>query len=386
MKKKASETGVNQHTEPTETNIKSEAPKAAADNDAAGVTSSQDAPSSQESNLKARTTAKGSLLPVTTGRSRQKRNDSISSNRSVASSQSSVTSTSSGGNSKPQAHSGVPATRKPVNLVSGLHSFTSLIDKEKENTSSATTSSGRSVPVVNALKLAEKSRLQEQKKTLDKQKRKEALMRRYEEQRKLDEEKERAEREAKIKQEKANDKKQRELELAKKRQQRLQEMRAGLEKRRAQQAAERETAKAATSSSTKSTHSTKPVPAPSAHKEPSKDKEVTTYEMSDNGESEEEDSVNSEDEGRSDKNIPKWAQRDTLERTLRAQFGPNAIDPTPSIFPDFVDSCDLEAIFETSDAKKKKRFARRTSSGNWLADRPTAREKAMYKREMGFDG
>ncbi len=42
--------------------------------------------------------------------------------------------------------------------------------------------------------------------------------------------------------------------------------------------------------------------------------------------------------------IPHWAQRDALESALSKQFGPHAIDPTPSIFPDFVDSGDLEGM------------------------------------------
>jgi len=44
----------------------------------------------------------------------------------------------------------------------------------------------------------------------------------------------------------------------------------------------------------------------------------------------------------------------------------------------------LIAIFKPNDAKKKKRYAKRTSSGNWLADKPTYREKVAYKRDMGF--
>ncbi|TMW64572.1 hypothetical protein Poli38472_011452 [Pythium oligandrum] len=368
-----------------------------------------------------------------TGRSSNKRRDSVSSNVSSSSSSSST----SEGRSKLQSANG--GARKPTNLVSGLHSFTSLIDKDagiSSSQGSTTSTSSRQAPVVNALKMAEKSRMLEQKKNMEKMKRKEALMKKYEEQRKQDEEKkkrlalakEKAEREARLKreQEKAAEKKQREQELAKKRQQRLQEMRAGLEKKRAQIAAEkvantaksqasasREAAsakaqvqasaatvsKAPTSSSqqvkattlletlnppqpSKPTKNAKPSKPSSASSANSKS-EMTTYQMSENEQSSDSDSDDSKDDNNG-KNIPKWAQRENLERALRVQFGPNAIDPTPSIFPDFVDSCDLEAIFEPTDVRKKKRFQRRTSSGNWLADRPTAREKAMYKREMGF--
>lgn len=70
--------------------------------------------------------------------------------------------------------SGAPATtagtRRPIsNLVSGLHSFTTLLEKD---TSSQDSNSGRSAPVVNALKLAERSRLLEEQKQQEKEKRK----------------------------------------------------------------------------------------------------------------------------------------------------------------------------------------------------------------------
>ncbi|CAK4761001.1 unnamed protein product [Aphanomyces euteiches] len=126
-------------------------------------------------------------------------------------------------------------------------------------------------------------------------------------------------------------------------------------------------------------YSTKLVENSSMAKENISEKEHTNYEMSDGPESD--DSGNSDDER---KKIPNWAQRDALEDALARQFGPRAIDPTPSIFPDFVDTCDLEAIFQPVDSKKKKRFNKRTSSGNWLADKPTIREKVAYKRDMGF--
>lgn len=353
------------------------------------------------------------------------------------------------------------ASRKPTNLVSGLHSFTSLM--EKENSSAA--NSTRSAPVVNALKLAEKTRLLEQKKNLEKMKRKEALMKKYEEQRKLDDDKkkktiglkEKTERDAKLKreQDKLNEKKQREIELAKKRHQKLQEMRAGLEKKRAMLAAEkqagaaklaaqaasstrrlsttsansqtaRQTAPLQASKSSTASQALKPTAgvsqaanAPAAPKmtKPSapaqvlkpaaapaqseilvsgpvkkeatskpKDRptDASTYDMSDNAESSESDGNDSEDDKHNKKNIPKWARKENLERILRVQFGPNASDPSPAIFPDFVDTCDLEAIFQPTDVRKKKRFAKRSSSGNWFGDRPTAREKAVYKRDMGY--
>lgn len=400
------------------------------------------------------------------------RRDSVSSRRnSLTRRRDSGASTLSSGDSDKTAATTAKAAgpRKPLNLVSGLHSFTSLLEKENATVSGASAAgSARSAPVVNALKQAEKSRLLEQKKTLEKLKRKEALMKKYEEQRKLDDDKkkkavsvkEKAERDAKLKreQDKLNEKKQRELELAKRRHQKLQEMRAGLEKKRAMMAAEKQagaTAKLAAASSSSSsvtssstlssgsskavvrpapasqtqkpfvaastsqapptkpamvtvhaagvvakpvkpsapvpalkaivaTHAAKPVAPPPAKHRPT---DTSTYDMSDNAESSDsdDDDADSDDESKANKkNIPRWARKENLERILRVQFGPNASDPSPAIFPDFVDTCDLEAIFEPTDVRKKKRFQKRSSSGNWFGDRPTAREKAVYKRDMGY--
>lgn len=299
------------------------------------------------------------------------------------------------------------APRKPSNLVSGLHSLTSLIDKDNLTNNT----SARNAPVVSALKIAEKTKLQEQKKAQEKTKRKEALMKKYEEQRRMDEEKRKADEEKKKQQAVAKDradretklkrdqeKKQREMELAKSRHQKLQEMRAGLEKKRAQLAAEKAAARRpagvpmtktggglsafteASQDAAISSHNDRKKQAPQAQA-----REIVTYEISDGGESSGSESYDSQDESsKRAKKIPKWAQRENLERTLREQFGPNASDPTPSIFPDFVDTCDLEAIFQPTDVRKKKRFAKRSSSGNWFGDRPTARERAVYKQDMGF--
>ncbi|KAF0684923.1 Aste57867_23167 [Aphanomyces stellatus] len=356
----------------------------------------------------------------------------------------------------PAIASSVP--KKPLNLVSGLHSFTSLVEKDSSQQSSQNSNSSRGAgpTVVASLKLAERNRLAEQKRALEKKKKREALLKKYEEQRKLDDEKrkkamaqttkehnEKAFKELRQKREReAEEKKQREAELAKKRQNRLQDMQANDEKKRQmikekEQAVkekvekmrhEREhekkpvakpefsskpTAKMVDEGMSKSvkpmeTKPTKPavvqnkekIPLVTANREPEvavlvkkamsksqefvqqiaqSKKELTNYEMSDGPESDE--SGNSDDE---QKKIPDWAQREALDRALARQFGPEAVDPTPSIFPDFVDSCDLEAIFQPVDPKKKKRFNKRTSSGNWLADRPTMREKVAYKRDMGF--
>ncbi|TYZ59931.1 hypothetical protein PybrP1_012016 [[Pythium] brassicae (nom. inval.)] len=398
------------------------------------------------------------------------RRDSVSSRRnSLTRRRDSGDSTLSSGSTKSSGDSEKPAAaaprKPPTNLVSGLHSFTSLI--EKENATVASSSAARSAPVVSALKQAEKSRLLEQKKTLEKLKRKEAMKKRYEEQRKLDDDKkkkavsvkEKAEREAKLKreQDKLNEKKQREMELAKHRHQKLQEMRAGLEKKRAMMAAEKQAGVAAklaaaapsassasaslASSSTRRTStssvSSQAVARPATASQPQSQKlvvtashapltkpaasvakpvkpsasaqavkasasihaasattvvakgrptDTSTYDMSDNGESSSGGDGDSSDDERkhNKKNIPRWARKENLERILRVQFGPNASDPSPAIFPDFVDTCDLEAIFQPTDAFKQRRFQKRSSSGNWFGDRPTAREKAVYKRDMGY--
>ena len=44
-------------------------------------------------------------------------------------------------------------------------------------------------------------------------------------------------------------------------------------------------------------------------------------------------------------------------------------------------TCNLEEIFD----KKKARYQRRTSSGNWTKDHVTLAEKLTYKRTMGYD-
>ncbi|KAG6610844.1 SAP domain [Phytophthora cinnamomi] len=360
---------------------------------------------------------------------------------------------SSAGDKKAHAHtpvslssekSATTGTRKPIsNLVSGLHSFTTLLEKD---TSSQDSNSGRSAPVVNALKLAERSRVLEEQKKLEKEKRKALLKKKMEEHRKAAALKEKAEKDAQAKreQERLNERKKREAELARKRQQKLKEMRAGLEKKRAMLAAEKKAGHGANSTVASKTSSTvssqqksrglasasgssqpttkpasrplqkpvsksvskpvpkpvkpapvsKPAPQPAMMSPPpvklyapkSHSPEIVNYEMSDNAESSDGESSDSDSERHGKKKVPRWAQKDHLNKTLSAQFGRNAIDPSPAIFQDFVDTCNLEAIFETTDVRKKKRFARRTSSGNWLADRPTARDRALYQRDMGYDG
>ncbi|KAI2502583.1 inner centromere protein [Fragilaria crotonensis] len=106
---------------------------------------------------------------------------------------------------------------------------------------------------------------------------------------------------------------------------------------------------------------------------------LDTYQISDRDES---DSDESDDSGSGPKKkIPDWAQKENLITALKQQYDENGnrLDPD-ALFPE-VETCDLEAIFD----KKRNRFKKRTSSGNWTKDRVTAAEKLVYKRTMGFD-
>ena len=78
--------------------------------------------------------------------------------------------------------------------------------------------------------------------------------------------------------------------------------------------------------------------------------------------------------------IPDWALRANLIPALEKQFaqGKGKFDPD-EIFPE-VETCDLQAIFDS----KRTRYIRRTSSGNWSRDRVTPGEKLTYKRAMGY--
>ncbi len=107
---------------------------------------------------------------------------------------------------------------------------------------------------------------------------------------------------------------------------------------------------------------------------------MDTYQMSDRDESDSGSSGDEYEDTSSSKKIPKWAQRDNLMRALERQFlnGPDKLDPD-KIFPE-VSTCNLEAIF----GQKKKRYAKRASTGDWRADTVTIAEKMVYKRNMGY--
>jgi hypothetical protein len=102
------------------------------------------------------------------------------------------------------------------------------------------------------------------------------------------------------------------------------------------------------------------------------------YEMSDReGDSDEDEE--DDDDGRAKKKVPDWARGPALEAAIHAQYGDGGLDPE-GIFPE-VSTCDLEEIFKA----KKKRYAKRTSSGHWLPDRLTHAEKAKYRQDMGYN-
>ena len=109
---------------------------------------------------------------------------------------------------------------------------------------------------------------------------------------------------------------------------------------------------------------------------------MQTYEMSDREEESdsESDSDDEYERQRPKKSVPEWAQKANLHRALERQFadGPNRLDPD-KIFGEVL-TCNLEEIFD----KKKSRYQRRTSSGNWSKDHVSLSEKMAYKRTMGL--
>jgi len=111
---------------------------------------------------------------------------------------------------------------------------------------------------------------------------------------------------------------------------------------------------------------------------------MQTYEMSDREEDSDSESDSDEEEyerSKTKKSIPEWAVKANLHRALERQFadGPDRQDPD-KIFGEVI-TCNLEEIFD----KKKSRYQRRTSSGNWTKDHVTLAEKLTYKRTMGYD-
>ena len=109
---------------------------------------------------------------------------------------------------------------------------------------------------------------------------------------------------------------------------------------------------------------------------------MSTYSLSDKEESESEyDSDDSYAAAKhSKKKIPSWATKEKLMPKVEAQFRLGGLDPD-EIFGE-VETCDLEKIFD----RRKTRYAKRTSSGNWCRDRATKAEKSAYRRNMQYLG
>ena len=60
--------------------------------------------------------------------------------------------------------------------------------------------------------------------------------------------------------------------------------------------------------------------------------------------------------------------------------GSNKLDPD-RLFGEIL-TCNLDEIF--GDVKKKSRYKKRRSSGDWTKDHVTLEEKIKYKKEMGY--
>jgi hypothetical protein len=109
------------------------------------------------------------------------------------------------------------------------------------------------------------------------------------------------------------------------------------------------------------------------------------YAMSDREGSSGDDDEEEDGTSRPKKPVPDWAKGPALEAAIHAQYGDSGTggfaDPD-RIFEE-ITSCDLEEVF--SKNAKKKRFTKRTSSGNWLPDKLTHGERSQYRKDMGWD-
>lgn len=83
-----------------------------------------------------------------------------------------------------------------------------------------------------------------------------------------------------------------------------------------------------------------------------------------------------------DTNLPQWARKEFLRPAIHKQFGQGTnIDPTPSIFPEFAATCNLETIFGSREGVY--RTKRRRSSGAWENRNVSSKENEVYIQEMG---
>lgn len=104
---------------------------------------------------------------------------------------------------------------------------------------------------------------------------------------------------------------------------------------------------------------------------------LDTYEMSDHGGSSDTDEEE-ERARRVGKKLPKWANKENLRQALQQQFTTHTVDPD-ELFGE-VTTCNLEAIF----GRRKSKYHKRTSSGNWARDKVSAAEKLAFKRQVGL--
>lgn len=109
--------------------------------------------------------------------------------------------------------------------------------------------------------------------------------------------------------------------------------------------------------------------------------EVTSYEMSAErvrGADDDDDDSDSERMAkRKGKKIPTWAQKENVLKAIEKQTG----DPDKHFSR--VQSVNLEEVF-ASTQQNKKRYRARNSSGQWTKDRLTAKEEMEYKKKAGF--
>ena len=113
-----------------------------------------------------------------------------------------------------------------------------------------------------------------------------------------------------------------------------------------------------------------------------KPKALDNYELSDH------ESESEESDASPKKRIPDWARGTNLTAAMKQQFtggvdGGLGIDPD-ELFADIA-TCDLETIFAEPDGKgSKARYRKRYSSGNWIKDRLTHRERLEYRQAVGL--
>ena len=114
----------------------------------------------------------------------------------------------------------------------------------------------------------------------------------------------------------------------------------------------------------------------------SQNKDSNNYIISDHGGDTDWNGTSEDEEELARRYCPPWAKKENLHQLLKAQ---KYIDPD-KIFAHKValkNSCDLTKVFK--GFKQRRRFKRRTSSGNWFADQLKWQEEMKYRQAMGFE-